>query len=296
MKLRAITIPALDAPSGSDEAPAAFAQAGLYERLRENGVELTGPVAVPTPDAATRSEDAVTNIAHLGANLAAAVATALGDEGNALVTGSNCNALVGVLAGFERAFGATARIGLVWFDAHGDFNTPKTTLSGMIGGMPVAVSAGLAFPHWRQITGLDAPIPTDRIVMVDVRNLDPKERTLIEATDVTVAAIEPGRPGAGLQQSIDRLAATCDVLYLHIDEDVLDARYVPNHNTVEPNGPDMEATLNAIRVVLRTGKVRGYGLVSVNVRGAGGKESLDAGMELLITGVTEWSRGSESAG
>ncbi len=290
MKLRAITVPAYGTPSGSDEAPAAYVREGLYERLRDVGIEVTGPVAVPSPG--VRSEDTVTTIAHLGANIAVAVAAGLHEAGNVLVTGSNCNALVGVLAGFEKRYGATAKIGLVWFDAHGDFNTPKTTLSGMIGGMPVAVSAGLAFPHWRAITGLEAPIPTDRIVMVDVRNLDPKERTLIEATDVTIAAIEPGRVGVPMREAIDALAAKCDVIYLHIDEDVLDERYVPNHGTVEPNGPDMDVVLDAIRIVLNTGKVHGYGLVSVNVRGEGGKESLDAALQLLTTGLTAWHKGS----
>jgi arginase len=298
MRIRAITIPPIDpsAPTGRyDDAPAALAQAGLYETLRTEGADVVGPVGVPALDPATRSEDAVTNIAQLGARIADAVASGLTANSNVLITGSNCTALVGVLAGFEKAFGPTARIGLVWFDAHGDFNTPKTTLSGMIGGMPVAVSAGLAFPHWRQITGLDAPIPTDRIVMVDVRNLDAAERTLIEATDVTIAAIETGRPGVPLQEAIDRLAAECDVIYLHIDEDVLDARYVPNHGTVEPNGPDMDATLNAIRLVLRTGKVRGYGLVSINVNGEGGKESLESGLELLTKGIAAWHQPGATA-
>jgi arginase family enzyme len=91
-----------------------------------------------------------------------------------------------------------------------------------------------------------------------------------------------------MQEAIDRLAAACDVIYLHIDEDVLDERYVPNHGTVEPNGPDMAAVLDAVRIVLRTGKVHGYGLVSVNVQGEGGKESLASAMELLTTGLTEW--------
>jgi arginase len=291
MRIRAITIPPIDpaAPAGRyDDAPAALAEAGLYETLRTEGADVVGPVGVTPVDTAARSDDAVTNIAHLGANIADAVARGLEGNGNVLITGSNCTALVGVLAGFEKAFGSTARIGLVWFDAHGDFNTPKTTLSGMIGGMPVAVSAGLAFPQWRRITGLDAPIPTDRIVMVDVRNLDAAERTLIEATDVTIAAIAPGRPGVPLQEAIDRLAAECDIIYLHIDEDVLDARYVPNHGTVEPNGPDMETTLAAIRTVLKTGKVRGYGLVSINVNGEGGKESLDSGLQLLTKGIAAW--------
>jgi arginase len=291
MRIRAITIPPIDptAPAGRyDDAPAALANAGLYQTLRVEGADVVGPIPVPPADPASHSDDAVTNIAQLGANIAHAVSDALTGTGNVLITGSNCTALVGILAGFEKAFGPTARLGLVWFDAHGDFNTPKTTLSGMIGGMPVAVSAGLAFPQWRRITGLDAPIPTDRIVMVDVRNLDAAERTLIEATDVTIAAIAPGRPGVPLQEAIDRLAAECDVIYLHIDEDVLDARYVPNHGTVEPNGPDMETTVNAIRTVLRTGKVRGFGLVSINVNGEGGRESLESGLQLLTKGIAAW--------
>jgi arginase len=290
MQLRAITMPPVaGSSSGYDDAPAAFQREGLYDQLRSAGVDVNGPVAVPLPDPAQKSDDQVLNIAYLGANIAATVHAGLTTGGNVLLTGNNCNSLVGILAGFERAFGATAKIGLVWFDAHGDFNTPKTTITGRIGGMPVAVSAGLAFPRWREITGLLAPIPTSRIVMVDVRNLDPKERTLIEATDVTIAAIEPGREGVSLTEAIEKLAAECDVIYLHVDEDVLDARFVPNHGTVEPNGPDIDATVAAIQTVLDTGKVRGYGLVSVNARGEGGKESVESGMALLVRGVRAWA-------
>jgi arginase len=159
--------------------------------------------------------------------------------------------------------------------------------------MPVAVAAGLAFPHWREIAGLVAPIPTNRIVMADVRNLDPKERTLIEATDIGIAAIEPGREGLPLAEAVEQLAAACDVVYLHVDEDVLDERFVPNHGTREPNGPDVAATLRAIRVVLQTGKVRGYGLVSVNARGDGAWESVAAGIAILTDGLRTWAQTRE---
>ena len=59
----------------------------------------------------------------------------------------------GVFGGIQEAYGPTVRVGLLWLDAHGDFNTPRTTLSGMLGGMPVAVSAGLAWPNWRERSG-----------------------------------------------------------------------------------------------------------------------------------------------
>ncbi len=154
--------------------------------------------------------------------------------------------------------------------------------------MPVAAAAGLCFPAWREIAGMATPIPTDRIVMVDVRNLDPKERTLIEATAVTIAAVEPGREGMPLADAVRTLANDCDVLYLHIDEDILDRRYVPNHGTAEGDGPDMAAVQAAVRTVLATGKVRAFGLVSVYLAGDGAETSLKSAAELLAAGLHDW--------
>src|SRR5262245_30676741 len=123
MRLRAITIPPVAGhASGYDDAPAAYAREGLYGRLRANGADVDGPATVSPIDPALATDDAVTNIARLGANIAIVVAEGLSADSNVLITGSNCTALVGILAGFERALGPTARIGLAWFDAHGDFN------------------------------------------------------------------------------------------------------------------------------------------------------------------------------
>ncbi|MBN1666194.1 MAG: arginase family protein, partial [Anaerolineales bacterium] len=183
--------------------------------------------------------DEVENIGRLGGEIAEAVANGCEKGRGVLVTGGNCSHMTGVLGGLQQAYGAQARIGLVWFDAHGDFNTPRTTISGMLGGMPVAVAAGLAYPNWRERSGMLAPLATDRILMVDVRNLDPAEAQLMRATEVVTAAAAPGFPGVDLQQAVTELAARVDFIYLHIDADILDERYVPNHPTREPNGPDM---------------------------------------------------------
>ena len=100
--------------------------------------------------------------------------------------------------------------------------------------------------------------------MVDVRNLDPPEEQLIRATDVVIAAPATGFPGVDLAEAVARLAERCDLLYLHIDSDILDERYVPNHRTREPNGPSMEQVQAAIDTVMATGKVaalrRGLGV------------------------------------
>ena len=108
-----------------------------------------------------------------------------------LMTGGNCTHITGVFGGLQDVHGPAVRVGLVWFDAHGDFNTPAITLSGMLGGMPVAVCAGLAFPQWRELSHIVAPLPTDRIVMVDVRNLDPEEEKLIRAVGIPIVPVAP---------------------------------------------------------------------------------------------------------
>jgi arginase len=212
-------------------------------------------------------------------------------EGKAvLLTGGDCTHCTGVFGGLQQAHGPAARIGLVWFDAHGDFNTPRTTLSGMLGGMPVAVCAGLAYPHWREAAHIVAPLPTDRILMVDVRNLDAPEEQLIRATDATIAAVAPPFPGADLKTSVAELAERCDLIYFHIDSDILDEAYTPNHGTKEPNGPNMEQVQAAIETVMATGKVAAFAVVSVYGAGPGSEVSVPAGVELIGSGLQAWSR------
>jgi arginase len=236
-----------------------------------------------------RSEDRIANLGALGDAIAREVAAGARAGKRVVALGSNCTTLPGILGGLQEVHGPDAKLGLVWFDAHGDFNTPRTTLSGMLGGMPVAVSAGLCYPTWREASHLAAPIPTDRILMVDVRNLDPAEEQLIRATDVQIASVGPGFAGdRPIGEAVADLAARCDAIYLHIDSDILDASLTPNHGTKEPNGPGVAETVEAIGAVLATGKVIAFGLVSVNSAGEGGDISLASSLDMLRGGLARW--------
>ena len=158
---------------GDERALDAYAASGVYQRA-----QVPVDVIEPTFPEGRRDEEA-DNIGLLGGAIADVVASARRQGKAVLMTGGDCTHASGILGGLQDAHGPAARIGLVWFDAHGDFNTPKTTLSGSLGGMPVAVCAGLAHPRWREASHIVAPLPTDRIVMVDVRNLDEAEEQLI---------------------------------------------------------------------------------------------------------------------
>ncbi len=283
-----------DEPASGGSSPLdIYRTSGVFEESAAGGAVIVREPELP-PD--RRTADRIVNLGRLGGAIADAVAEGAGAGRRVVVVGGNCSHLPGVLGGLQDVHGPMAKIGLVWFDAHGDFNTPRTTPSGMLGGMPVAVSAGLCYAPWREGAHLAAPLPTDRIVMVDVRNLDPEEERLIRATDVTIASVAPGFAGdLPLPDAIARLAARCDGLYCHIDLDVLDASLTPNHRTKEPGGPGVDETLAALRAVLATGKVVAFGLVAVDAAGGGADRSLRSALALLRGGLRGWDRtGGES--
>jgi arginase len=263
-----------------------FADSGIYA-----AAEVPFEIVEPHLEDSQRTADEVQNIGILGGLIADEVASARKDGRAVCMIGGNCCHITGVLGGLQDAHGIDARVGLVWFDAHGDYNTSKTTLSGMLGGMPVAVAAGLTHAHWRVASHVISPLPTERIVLVDVRNLDPAEEQLIRATDTVIASIAPGLPGdVSLEEAVDALAAEVDLIYFHIDADILDEIYTPNHGTKEPNGPDMDQVKAAIDTVMATGKVAAFAVVSVSGEGEGAEIMVDSGKELIRKGLVAWKK------
>jgi arginase len=273
--------------TGMARAGERFVNEGIIQRLEEAGVDVSEVAAVPVwPEA---EADPIVELAAVNKRIAGTLADQVRAGYGPVLAGGNCSHNFGMIAGIQAVHGPTVRLGLLWLDAHGDFNTPRTSLSGMLGGMPVAVAAGLCWPEWREGAGQQAPLPTNRIVMVDVRNLDPAEEALIRATDVEVARFGEGFDPAPVTAAIDRLAADCDRIYIHVDADILDASLQPNHPTVEPNGPLLEPVVAVLRHAFATGKVCAFAVVSVNVEGPQGEISLASGSQLLVEGVRSWA-------
>ena len=199
-------------------------------------------------------------------------------------------AAIGVVSGLQQADGAGAAIGIVWIDAHGDFNTPETSFSGILAGMPVAILAGLAGPLWREAAGLVAPVPTDRIVLAGVRELDEKEAELIRSTDVRVVRAGELRDGDRLVEVVENLARRCALIYLHVDLDILDPRFVPSASTPSANGLTIEELVAAMGTVLGTGKVAAVAISSLNPgAGARGQRSVLSAMNMIEAVLPAWS-------
>ena len=177
----------------------------------------------------------------------------------------NCTSVIGVLGGLQNSgtVGELRDVGLVFIDAHGDFNVPESTLSGMLGGMPVAVAAGLALHNLRRESGLDPGILTEHIVMGAVRDLDPLERELVEASNIEHLSTDDlvNRPDL-VRAQIERLARVTDVIYVHIDMDVLDPLEVPGHPLTVPNGPTSLELAGALTEMFMHPKVAALGIAS----------------------------------
>lgn len=178
---------------------------------------------------------------------------------------ANCSAAWGMLAGLQHSGSSPRplRVGMVYFDAHGDYNTPETTLSGMLGGMPVAIAAGLALTRMRQKAGLDPALPQRYIVEGGVRDTDPLEQELLDSSDIEQLSVQDIRTRSEkLHRAMQRLSEITDVIYIHVDMDVLDPAEVPGHHLKVKDGPTSVELAAAIAEMFKYEKATAFGVAS----------------------------------
>lgn len=145
----------------------------------------------------------------------------------------DCCATIPVMAGLQRA-GISPTF--LWLDSHGDFNTWETSPSGFLGGMPLAMIAGLGELRMNDAVGL-RPIPEENIVLADGRDLDEGERTLVENSDITHI-----KTFADLKEH-----AFEGPVYIHFDVDVLHLDDLPAVNYPARGGPKASEVADVFR-------------------------------------------------
>jgi arginase len=276
--------------------PGYLEEGGIADILAEAGHQLRPVETVALTPEEAREYGEWHRMGLANGHLAEKVAES--EMAGALTVGllGNCNALMGMLGGFQHASpdGDPLRIGLVWVDAHGDFNTPETTLSGMLGGMPVAVSAGLALHRLRRESHLDPPILTADIVMAAVRDTDPEEQELIEEHQLAMISAQDIRDRSeALHAQMRRLSEATDLIYVHIDMDVLDPREVQGHGLTVPDGPTSQELAAALTEMFRYPRVAGLGIASTPAYDSDPGELSRQAAYRLIMGAVEGVLGRE---
>jgi arginase len=166
-----------------------------------------------------------------------------------LVLAGNCGSVLGTIAGV-----GPARLGVIWFDAHGDFNTPDTTASGFLDGMALATATGRCWSALAVTIPGFSPIPDAYVIHLGVRDLDPAEKPLLANSAVRVLDAEQiKRTGMSqaLEPALAALRSRVDRVYLHLDLDVLDPEEVAANQYAVPGGLIITQVEEAITLIAR---------------------------------------------
>jgi arginase len=246
---------------GVDMGPSAIRYAGLDERIRAVGhavadwgdVRTAVPEATAMGDASARYLEEILATCDRTADL---VAKAAGGGQVPLVLGGDHSIAIGSLAGMARARG---KGGALWIDAHGDLNTPATSPTGNVHGMPLAAALGAAgegFP--------DASL--ERAALIGVRSLDPGERALVQELDVKVFTMSD-LDKHGVQRVLDEaltFLASSRFVHVSLDLDAVDPQVAPGVGTPVRGGLSYREAHFVLELVAESGLLDSLDVVEVN--------------------------------
>lgn len=242
-KLRVVLAKQPFSPNGTSQGPNTMASGGIQQLLAELGTT----VRIVESRLTAQQDTEYGGWKRLGmalGNYADLVAQSEREGSFTVGFFATCPSMPGMVAGLQRSGpnSRPLRVGMLWLDAHPDFNTPETTRSGSLGGMPVAVATGRALHVMRRDAKLDPPLDDRNVVMGGVRLTDPLEQELLDKSRIQQVSVDDLiKQTPALWAQLDRLHKQVDKLYIHIDMDVLDPREVSMHGNKVPGGPPSEA-------------------------------------------------------
>jgi len=258
---------------GVDMGPSAFRIAGLGERLTALGIPVVdaGDLVAPIPEVKTfgdPSKKYIREIARVCERLYKASLTVLEKGGIPLVLGGDHSLAAGSVAAtadFLRR--GDKPLGLIWVDAHGDMNTPGTSTSGNVHGMPLAAILGPEPAELSRIGGFSPKVTPDRTVLIGIRNLDDREKERIRESGVhvfTMKDIDRAGIAATVEQALAIAGKGAGGIHVSFDLDVCDPSIAPGVGTPVKGGFNYREAHMVMEMVADSGLLRALDLVEVN--------------------------------
>jgi arginase len=254
---------------GVDMGPSAIRYAHLQKKLEDLGYTVNdeGNVEVPIAEMCSITNPKlkyVDCIIPMSRRVSGAVSTSIQAGNFPLVIGGDHSLSIGSVRGAAR----NRKLGVIWLDAHADFNTAETTPSGNIHGMSLAILCGLGDKSLVQLW--DEPVPVidpKKIAIIGARDLDEGEKKNLQNAGAMVLGMEQiDRYGmvACLEKAIERISRDVDGIYLSLDLDSLDPEHAPGVGTPVPAGLTQREAHLACEMIGETGKLIGMDIVEVN--------------------------------
>jgi arginase len=242
---------------GVGRGPERLLEAGAEETLASQGARVSLEVIELKEDLRDRSGASEVKAAfELIRLVASEVGRAIDDGASPVVLSGSCFAGLGVVTGLRERFP-----GVVWFDAHGDFNTPESTVDGYFDGMPLAILTGGA---WRTVvSGTETrTVPESAVVLAGARDFDPLEQLRLDSSSVHHLAPAEIDSDDAVSRAVDLMDPPASGLYLHLDLDVLDSEEARVNIYSVPGGLSASRLTSQVRSPFDTRPVRAVSLTA----------------------------------
>jgi len=255
---------------GTQFGPDALRSAGLTQLLQSlyNKVIDLGNIHIPqNPTTLATTNPCLRHLGQVRSSselLAEKVSATVLSGSFPLVLGGDHSIALGSLSGIAKHY---KNLGVIWYDAHADINTPETSPSGNIHGMPLAASMGLGHKSLTQLSGYFPKVKPENIVIIGARDIDPGEIALIKEKNIKVfTSQEMLKRGAStvMKEAISYLKPKCDGIHLSFDLDVIDPKEAPGVGTPVAHGLEFSRVLESFELLFQHKIITSADFVEIN--------------------------------
>lgn len=214
-------------------------------------------------------------------------------EGHPIImAGGHCTFAPGVVGALDEYYHGNKTIGIIWVDAHGDIKSETTSDNRLLAGMPLGTILGFGMEKWRLAGGLKKPLDGKHVLISDYRVKTPEVKEDFDKAGIHTLDSKGFNDPIAWENAVQEIADEVDVIYLHIDIDILKAKYIPMFSSVfeTPGGNDIDVVMRNIQTVMKTGKVQAYGVYNTvfDTDGYGYETTTLTGMKLIAAGIDAW--------
>jgi arginase len=280
--------------AGVDMGPAALRVAGLNQRIAQLGYDVQdlGDLQLGRPKAQPDPSDKLKYVREIAAaceQLAQKVHEILVADELPLILGGDHSIAIGSIAGTASYFREKNQsLGLIWFDAHADMNTPESTPSGNIHGMPLAVVLGFGSPQLTQVAGFSPKLEPGFCAHVGARDIDSGERELIRKLGIrffTMREIDERGMSACMDEAIGIASRASGGYAVTFDVDALDPGDAPGSGTLVRGGLTYREAHLAMEKIAEAGGMRSLEVVEINTALDINNKTAELGVELILSAL-----------
>jgi arginase len=279
---------------GVDMGPSAIRIAGINQAIAFQGFEVSdaGNVHVHPPESMTATNPRahyLKEISEASEELAQMVEAALSDDAIPVVLGGDHSIAIGSVAGVASYYQKQEqKIGIVWLDAHSDVNTPESTPSGNIHGMPLAALLGRGSKELTHIAGFAPKVLPENVVIIGARSVDPPERELLKELNIrviTMSELDERGMATVMKEAVEIATKGTVGFHVTMDMDFIDPFYAPGVGTPERGGATYRESHLAMEKLADSGKVLSVEITEVNPLFDTSNQTATLAVELILSAL-----------